>query len=296
MSPNRTNPGAAGGIIERILPDERSRRSALLFLAGGIQYAHSLRPDRWGVTLKDGLVRLNVGRIETLAINQDWVHVIFHKDYRPSGLDDGNGSSWSPRGRTIYSTVPGSCGFDILAELFPAVRARLGASHRKLIALAANTSINGETRSAHSPGVLRYLEEVLDTVLPDPAYWHPSAVPDVDEASISGREGRRLWKEHFRRERNRYLAAQKKDLARNRPGGLKCEACGVDYTSLYRRHGDGFCEVHHRVPLAELEGQGETRLDQLAILCANCHRVIHRIKPMPTVEDFRAMLQARGVG
>ena len=38
--------------------------------------------------------------------------------------------------------------------------------------------------------------------------------------------------------------------------------------------GKGFAECHHVVPLADLGRQKRTRLEDLAIVCANCHRMI----------------------
>ena len=55
-----------------------------------------------------------------------------------------------------------------------------------------------------------------------------------------------------------------------------------------------FCEVHHRVPLADGDSERETRLEELAVLCANCHRAIHRLGPeMPTVEELRRRIEER---
>ncbi|MET7850510.1 HNH endonuclease [Streptomyces avermitilis] len=39
--------------------------------------------------------------------------------------------------------------------------------------------------------------------------------------------------------------------------------------------GDGYIEVHHRLPF-HISGVTETRIADLALLCANCHRMCHR--------------------
>lgn len=62
-------------------------------------------------------------------------------------------------------------------------------------------------------------------------------------------------------------------------GRLVCEApnCGFDFQHRYGPLGFGYAEVHHRVPLADLDAAGaQTRLQDLAVVCANCHRMIHR--------------------
>lgn len=62
-----------------------------------------------------------------------------------------------------------------------------------------------------------------------------------------------------------------------RAGNLKCEVpgCGFDFERVYGSIGAGFAEVHHRRGLAR-SGPTKTKLTDLAIVCANCHRMIHR--------------------
>ncbi|MFE3370907.1 HNH endonuclease [Streptomyces sp. NPDC059173] len=45
-------------------------------------------------------------------------------------------------------------------------------------------------------------------------------------------------------------------------------------------------ECHHVVPLHEA-GEGRTKLNDLALICANCHRMIHRCAPWPTPDKLR---------
>jgi predicted HNH restriction endonuclease len=116
-------------------------------------------------------------------------------------------------------------------------------------------------------------------------------LPDLDDdIPRTGKEGRKRWQTHLRRERNTALVREKKRRYRAATGGLACEACGFDFGSGYGL--PDFCEVHHRVPLAEGEGEQETRVEDLAVLCSNCHRAIHRLGPeMPAVEDLRRRLE-----
>jgi 5-methylcytosine-specific restriction protein A len=44
------------------------------------------------------------------------------------------------------------------------------------------------------------------------------------------------------------------------------------------------------LPLAENDQPVETRLKNLAIVCANCHRMLHR-SPWTTIEDLKAELK-----
>ena len=100
----------------------------------------------------------------------------------------------------------------------------------------------------------------------------PTEGDSEDEAS----EGKILTRMHKRRERNSGIVKKKKRSVLESEGALRCEACGFDFKEAYGELGAGFAECHHLVPLADLKSGSVTRLSDLAILCANCHRMIHR--------------------
>lgn len=104
-------------------------------------------------------------------------------------------------------------------------------------------------------------------------------------------EGKLTTRLHHVRERSRGLVEEKKASVLCKSGALVCEACGFDFERVYGARGRGFAECHHITPLAELSGVRPTRLSDLAIVCANCHRMIHRSHPWLTVEQVRALVQ-----
>jgi hypothetical protein len=108
------------------------------------------------------------------------------------------------------------------------------------------------------------------------------------DSDYDAAEGNPLLRQHLKRERARWLVRQKKQEVLQATGSLACEACGFDYAKVYPKLGEEFCEVHHRVALTE--GKRRTKLSELAILCSNCHRMIHRTDPMESVETFRKRL------
>lgn len=122
-------------------------------------------------------------------------------------------------------------------------------------------------------------------VLPD---WSPVAeeLGYLAEAP----EGRILTLLHRTRERSRPLVEAKKRQAVAEGGGLRCEACGFDFEAVYGERGRGFVEVHHKRPLHTLTAESTTKLDDLALVCANCHRMIHAAAPWLTVEDVRSLV------
>ncbi|MDE0411661.1 MAG: HNH endonuclease [Gammaproteobacteria bacterium] len=82
---------------------------------------------------------------------------------------------------------------------------------------------------------------------------------------------------HLCRERKRGLASIKKLKFIRDHGRLFCEHCGLEPTKTYGHDtGDACIEVHHKHPIADQPLGRITRLEDLACLCANCHRVLHR--------------------
>jgi 5-methylcytosine-specific restriction protein A len=104
-------------------------------------------------------------------------------------------------------------------------------------------------------------------------------------------EGDVLSRIHRTRERNRKAVAKKKRHILETTGKLACEVCGFDFHSSYGELGKGFAECHHNVPLAELPERKSSRLQDLSILCANCHRMIHKTRPVLGLADFRALVR-----
>ncbi|MFJ4981497.1 HNH endonuclease [Streptomyces coeruleorubidus] len=118
--------------------------------------------------------------------------------------------------------------------------------------------------------------------------------PDDEELDddFGAPEGRLLLRRHRARERNKGLRKRKIDSVLRKGGSLACEACGFDFEEVYGERGAGYVECHHVVPLHEA-GEGTTKLSDLALICANCHRMIHRRAPWPTPKELRASIEHR---
>ncbi len=119
------------------------------------------------------------------------------------------------------------------------------------------------------------------------------SLPDIEEINISVKEGGRKLITHLRRERNPQIVNAKKAQVLKATGTLKCEACDFDFVGKYGQLGYGFCEAHHKKPLSDSNREVETKLGDLAVLCSNCHRMIHRTKPMLSVNEFRKQILKR---
>ncbi|MFI0905776.1 HNH endonuclease [Streptomyces sioyaensis] len=115
---------------------------------------------------------------------------------------------------------------------------------------------------------------------------------DEELDDYSAPEGRLLLRRHRARERNKGLRKKKIASVLRQGGRLSCEACDFDFEEAYGERGAGYIECHHVVPLHEA-GEGRTKLSDLALICANCHRMIHRRAPWPTPNELRASIESR---
>ena len=48
-----------------------------------------------------------------------------------------------------------------------------------------------------------------------------------------------------------------------------------------------YIEAHHTTPPRDFTGSAETKVSDLAMVCANCHRMLHRGNPWPTLGELR---------
>jgi hypothetical protein len=65
-----------------------------------------------------------------------------------------------------------------------------------------------------------------------------------------------------------------------------------DFGHTYGSHGLDYIECHHRTPL-HVTGETQTRLADLALLCSNRHRMIHRTRRWLTVEELKDLVAAQ---
>ncbi len=103
-------------------------------------------------------------------------------------------------------------------------------------------------------------------------------------------EGETLTRAHLLRERNPRLVRAKKQRVLQERGKLECEVCGFDFHRTYGERGSGYIECHHVRPLSSLRPTTKTRLADLALVCANCHRMLHGSRPWPTIAELRGSL------
>jgi len=87
-------------------------------------------------------------------------------------------------------------------------------------------------------------------------------------------EGRTFTRIHSCRERRpglRKLILEK----RGRLGSIQCDCCRVGPPPIALELGLSVFELHHLVPLSAFKEERATLVEDVAVLCANCHRLMH---------------------
>lgn len=113
--------------------------------------------------------------------------------------------------------------------------------------------------------------------------------PDI----VRAEEGRVLTRMHRCRERSRKLVDSVKAIAMKKHGRLACEACGFEFKLAYGPLAEGIIDVHHTKPVHTLIEGDKTKVEDLALLCANCHRVVHSSRQWLSVQQVRELIQAK---
>ncbi len=132
------------------------------------------------------------------------------------------------------------------------------------------------------------LKKVVSTILDVTAQKVGNDVPlSPTDDEIEAREGQLLTRVHRVRERNAAIVKRKKKSYLQKHGHLNCEACGFDFQKVYGDRGEGFIECHHTKPVSELVAGENTKLADLVLLCANCHRMVHAERPWWSVEELK---------
>ena len=122
-----------------------------------------------------------------------------------------------------------------------------------------------------------------------------TAVAVDQEEATSFPEGLLVEKLHKSRERSRRVVELAKKLFIEKNGRLCCEACGLDPEKHFgsSKMRNRIIEAHHDVPLSDDKHEGATKVSDLRMVCPNCHRAIHTMRPWLTVKELRKILPQR---
>jgi HNH endonuclease len=147
--------------------------------------------------------------------------------------------------------------------------------------------IYGRTGGREAEANARFCELAGNFFL-DVARSFPGAKGEDSQDVYPRCEDRKKVKSHLRRERSGYLAVQCKER-----DGYRCQICTVTFVDIYGEQlGGSFAEAHHKMPLGKLGDKVSNRVDDLITVCANCHRMLHRMEGKPgDVERLSALVR-----
>lgn len=180
VTPDRINETTARRTLALLVPDLKARDLCTEFLVRSIATAHSLAPDRWGVTLTSRYVRLNVGMLELFSIrkvnfvtkNNKPVNRLVEVTFEIQSL---SAKIWKMRG--VHEgklgwqvSVEAADGLFIELPSLARVLPLIEPSHRRAIQLAAETKRHPMTVTGHSPNLVRFLAARHGVELAQPDY------------------------------------------------------------------------------------------------------------------------------
>lgn len=113
---------------------------------------------------------------------------------------------------------------------------------------------------------------------------------DMGQGGDQFEEGKENLRLHKIRERDPQLIKEAKKRFKKKYGLLFCEVCGINFEKLYGERGKDFIEGHHKKPVHEMKEGDTTKVEDIGMLCSNCHRMIHR-HPMISMEELKKSLK-----
>lgn len=108
-------------------------------------------------------------------------------------------------------------------------------------------------------------------------------------------EGKRQLKQHFIRERNKSIIKNAKELGLKEKGELRCEICDFSFFENYGEIGKDFIEAHHTKPISSMRSGEVTNVEDISLLCSNCHSILHRRMPWLELDELKNMIQFKKV-
>jgi len=117
--------------------------------------------------------------------------------------------------------------------------------------------------------------EVLSTI---DSIRHSKTKEEVaaEESYPFAYEGERKLQLHMTLERDKKLRELKIKEYLEKHGEISCEICSFNFKKRYPFLEKDIIEVHHITPLAKLSGETKITLNDLILVCSNCHLAIHQ--------------------
>lgn len=152
-------------VVNHLLPDQSTRKLCLDIFANSIITANKLNRKKWTISLRpNGIntIRLNLGMIYVCDIREEsMVFTLFAPN-----LSAINNYLVLPPDDPKFVSLPEAtwCWFEAkdLSIIWPHIQV----NYNYLLSVAAKTNLNGGSSKAHSPGVIKYLQQHTNSSVP----------------------------------------------------------------------------------------------------------------------------------
>jgi 5-methylcytosine-specific restriction endonuclease McrA len=174
---------------------------------------------------------------------------------------------------------------DIKKHPFSSLTNKLARNHLNMIVredydLTSRNHFLGiyDSRTASSNGHIMQFADRAVGLFVDVARLLPGSKDEDGNHEVYPRCENRKWvKAHTERERSGFIASQCKER-----DGYRCRVCERSFIEMYGSAlGSFYAEAHHLIPLGKLPPKVKTKPEDLVTVCANCHRMLHRLEGKP---------------
>jgi len=102
------------------------------------------------------------------------------------------------------------------------------------------------------------------------------------------KEGEQYRTEVKFRKRHRGLIEEKKENS-----DYRCEVCEMKFEEVYGDIGRDYIIAHHKEPIGSRKKASNTTLDDIALVCANCHAMLHRRERLMSISELRRRIRKK---
>jgi len=103
-------------------------------------------------------------------------------------------------------------------------------------------------------------------------------------------EGKESYRIHRSKERSTEAVRIAKEKGLLQDEKLKCCVCNFSFIDNYGPLGSGFIEAHHTLPVSSMKDGHKTKPEELVLVCSNCHRMLHRHRPLISAKDLHGIM------
>ncbi len=298
---NRENPQEADRIIKTILPNYNQRTKFITFLYNAIEFTNKIDPNNWNLNLDSygQFLRFNTGQTFCIELNKYELLILCDRTTIKNIVDKNNipilyrgyikgigdiKNKEIEKAPDLLVKVKNSIGCILPLDNIETYIDFFEQSNKDFISAAMNTRLTSSMRRAHSIGAVEYIVSNLKssssdidiqnfdehTIEEEIKLSKAKAITQKERLDILDNSTKKPQKKIVKQivfQRNQYVVAE----ALFRANGF-CGRCKQPAPFYRDNDSTPYLEVHHIKTLAE---GGDDTLENVIVLCPNCHRQAH---------------------